>query len=55
MRKQSKEELNKWYGKREDPWGYKGREDDAVRKKKILSSLPDYISGRVLDLSLIHI
>ena len=41
MKRQSKEEAEKWYEK-PDQWKYWDCEDDQIRKKEILSMLDTY-------------
>lgn len=42
-------ELDAFYQER-DPWSYETTEDDAVRKRRLLSLLPKRDYGRVLDI-----
>jgi len=46
---QSKEELEEWYSN-PDPWGYNTNRDDLLRKRRILSALPQLDYQRVLDI-----
>ena len=46
---QSKEELNDWYSQG-DPWGYFDNPHDAMRKARILSTIPQLEYENVLDI-----
>ncbi len=50
---QSKQELEKWYEIRPDPWGYRHNEDDLERKCKILATIVKFEPGfrRLLDIA----
>lgn len=49
MAVQSADELDDWYST-EDPWGYESNEEDAQRKRVLLSELPKRPYQRVLDI-----
>lgn len=46
---QSRDDLEQWYSE-EDPWGYESHPDDAVRKRVLLSELPDRPYRKTLDI-----
>jgi SAM-dependent methyltransferase len=46
---QSKDELNDWYSKG-DPWGYFDNPHDAMRKERIISTIPQFEYENVLDI-----
>ena len=46
---QSKEELEDWYSGA-DPWGYFNNSQDAIRKARILSAIPQFNYENVLDI-----
>ena len=47
-RKQSRAELDEWYGKT-DPWEYRTTPDDAKRRMMILAAIPDGVDS-IIDL-----
>ena len=46
---QSEDELNNWYSEA-DPWGYYNNPQDAMRKARILSAIPEFQYENVLDI-----